>query len=658
MKKVKFGATLVWMKAQCAETEFIRRLMKAADEIDAVCVPIDNYGHILDDNFEATDKTANDLDFILSLHYDTPKLVDNFYYHALWNPPEIPLSRKDYDKIIDNYISNDDFLIYDNGSMNDHLKSILKDSPRYLENASSLMASFPESSIMPPNLNNPMLFYCGMNWDILSGKGRNEGVLKLLDRAKVIKIFGPNSTTNESWGGIHPWEGFECYQYPIPFDGFSLLNELNKCGVCLVLSSDAHRRAGAVTNRAFEACAAGAVMISDNNPGMRAIFGDAALYVEYNKTNPQDTFDQIMEKYNWILNHKYESEQLVKKAQEIFKKKCSLNLYLKNIIKNHDLRVKAVKDALYAKSDCSKVLVTYICQTDNTIDEINKVKYVIKNINNQCYNNIKLVIACDVKLVASLNNGIIDSCCKDIEVKPMEILDSGGNKVISDGLIINELRKINHDYFIMTNSVEIWFKDHVTTLVRTLEDDTKASFSSSAQFNTSNNNERYINTFQKVTQTEFYNSNMFQLYPYPGCFMFRASCHTIMPCYLLNCLDGHEHIAYVQLLVFNFGQYGCFSKRVSFGKSLLMEDKRNNVISFDREERYILGLSKFYIEQAVGNINNEKQIKDLITKVPLKSYLKMRCMKFIINKTSDDRWINHFALRKYREYESQYYNLW
>lgn len=85
------------------------------------CVPLSNFSQILDRKTQlATDEfaDADELDFVISTHYETHKTLDQFYYHALWNPPEIPLNLSDYDtRITSNYMMNDDFLIYDDGGM-------------------------------------------------------------------------------------------------------------------------------------------------------------------------------------------------------------------------------------------------------------------------------------------------------------------------------------------------------------------------------------------------------------------------------------------------------------------------------------------------------------------------------------------------------------
>ncbi|MBR3458765.1 MAG: HAD-IA family hydrolase, partial [Selenomonadaceae bacterium] len=338
-----FGVILTWPGDMSAELEVLNRIKQAARECGMICVPFDNHGHLLDDQGNRTRDfvDARNLDFVISMHYDSPKYLDAYYYFTIWNPPEIPLGVSDYGSVADRYISYDDYLIYDDGGMKNHLRSVLMNCPRDIEGASSLMASFPASAVMEPNLKDPKLFYCGMNWDVImkDGSGRNEGVMKLLDKEGVLRIFGPD--VNPAWHGIRPWEGYQCYQHPIPFDGFSILKELNDCGVCLVLSSDIHRRAGAVTNRAFEACAAGAVMISDDNPTMRKMFGDVALFIEFNRKDPQDTYTQILEKYQWILSHKKEAAEIARRAQKLFVEKYSLDVYLKNIVHRHAERFDA-----------------------------------------------------------------------------------------------------------------------------------------------------------------------------------------------------------------------------------------------------------------------------------------------------------------------------
>src|SRR5699024_9349902 len=103
------------------------------------------------------------------------------------------------------------------GGMADHLRCILMDKPRTLEGASSLTASFPEGCMLKPKLDDPKMFYCGMNWEcVVSNSNRHQGLFKLLDETGKVKFFGPDKV--KEWGGRRPWAGYKCYQYSIPFD--------------------------------------------------------------------------------------------------------------------------------------------------------------------------------------------------------------------------------------------------------------------------------------------------------------------------------------------------------------------------------------------------------------------------------------------------------
>ncbi|MDT1107470.1 glycosyltransferase family 1 protein, partial [Pseudomonas aeruginosa] len=75
-------------------------------------------------------------------------------------------------------------------------------------------------------------------------KGRFHEVLTRLDAQKMIRIYGP-----ELIQGVAPWEGFQTYSGELPFDGSSMLEAINSCGVCLALSSKAHQNSGIMSNR-------------------------------------------------------------------------------------------------------------------------------------------------------------------------------------------------------------------------------------------------------------------------------------------------------------------------------------------------------------------------------------------------------------------------
>ena len=599
----RFGLILTWPGDMSAEMEVLNRIEQAALDCGMECIPIDNYGHRLDSQGRKTDQfvSGKDLNFIISMHYESPKYLDAYYYFTIWNPPEIPLDVEHYGTISDRYLAFDDYLIYDDGGMKNHLKSILMNCQRDVDGASSLMASFPTSAAMNPNLKHPKLFYCGMNWDVLmgDGSGRNEGVMKLLDKEGVLKIFGPDA--NPAWGGIRPWEGYQCYQHPIPFDGFSILKELNDCGVCLVLSSDAHRRAGAVTNRAFEACAAGAVMISDDNPTMRKMFGDAALFIDFNRKNPEDTCKQILEKYRWILSHKKEATEIARRAQKLFIEKYSLDVYLKNIVHRHAERFDAVGRSLFAKEDKDIVLAAYVCGTNELEHGKKLAERVLGNVNHQLYKSILPVIAADASIAAALES-YCEKICASVQVVRLPLYDKFGARRLTDGQALAKIRNcFPHRYFILASAGETWFYDHVTTLVRTLEDHPKAALAYAGQIFSDVNGIKFTHEYEIMTEQKLLEENpeampWLRKYPFGGVFMFRAECHASLPDYLFDCTDGNEYLLYLHMLCLREKKEAAFSKRLTLGFNDHYMDERHQVLSVRQEKAFIWGLTRYDVQ--------------------------------------------------------------
>lgn len=601
-KKWRFGCISTWPGGLSAELEVLNRIKRAAEECDMECISIDNHGRIIKEDTTASDEfvDAHSLDFIISMHYHSPKYLDAYYYFTIWNPPEIPMGDSKYNEVVNAYLSFDDYLIYDDGPMVNHLRSILIDCPRTIEGSSCLMSSFPVSAAIEPKLDDPKLFYCGMNWDVLQdGKGRNESVMKLLDESGVIRIYGPDVV--EAWNGVRPWAGYKCYQYPIEFDGFSIVKEINKCGICLVLSSDMHRRSGAVTNRAFEACAAGAIIISDDNHTMRKMFGDSVLYISYNRNDARETYNQIIEKYKWILTHTDEALLMAKKAQEMFKEKYSLNRYLKDIVANHKSRLNTIKNDLYAVSEDKRVLVAYICGTKNISIAEKQIEEIASNINNQEYKNIILAVAVDDSISEEIKEYCQTFACL-VEVVQLEIFDKFGARYLTNGQILVRLRECcKHDYFMITKNGETWFRDHVSTLVRRFEDESDIYVAFSGQIYCSGKGYKAIHNYGEMQNEYLLDVNFAKpayglKYPYPGMFLFKQDCHRLLPSYLFDCVDGHECLLYLHFLSVKYKKKISFSKRLTCQFIDIKNEWENKVIPIGKEKNFIWSLTQYEAE--------------------------------------------------------------
>ncbi|MBQ6534344.1 MAG: hypothetical protein IJI37_04170, partial [Opitutales bacterium] len=184
--KIRIGIICTWpWGVKNAESEVINRMRVAAENIGAELVCITKEGFLVDGDCAKTDikidyKTLN---FVISMHYEDVKMTDVFHYHTLWNPPKITLQYDLYHLYAKNIASHDDYLIYDDGGMSDHLKTVLADRPRDLAGASSLTASFSKTAYIPAEIpESPVLFYCGMNWErFIGAQSRHGGLFKLLD---------------------------------------------------------------------------------------------------------------------------------------------------------------------------------------------------------------------------------------------------------------------------------------------------------------------------------------------------------------------------------------------------------------------------------------------------------------------------------------------
>lgn len=633
--KYTMGIVSPWPGDLCAETEVLSRMKVGAEDAGLGYIMLDNFGHVLDgETQKATEEYVKqeNLQYVVTTHYESEKTVDSFYYHTLWNPPEIPLNLPDYStRVTNNYLMNDDYLIYDFGGMSNHLKGILMNRPRTLEGASTLTASFPMSRMLQPKLEEPKLFYCGMNWEkVVSNSNRHEGLFKLLDETGKVKFFGPDKVA--AWGGLRPWEGYKCYQYSIPFDGFSILDEINQCGICLVLSSDIHRRAGAATNRTYEACAAGAVIISDDNEFMQHYFKDAALFIEYNKNNPKDTFDQIMEKYQWIVDHREEALEMARRAQQIFIEHFSVDNQMVKIANNHYSRFCTIEKDLFAKDEAKKVLVTYVVNTLDVDEAKKNCLKVIKNIKNQYYENIQLGVACDKRMeeeiIAYIRQNMLDAA-----VVSMQLFDHKGSKQYTDGQAIRILQNsIEHDYWINIFAHEIWYYDHITTLVRTMQEENAECAYAGRQHKDKLGHAR-VDFFDKIHLSTVFNMNWPDWLPVPGQMLFKTECDSEVPEFMLECLDGYEHYAYLGMIWIKNKRKIAFTRRMTSCWCAEDMDERNIVLKAEYQIRYIRDILRFDLpDGGLGGSESGKHeaMKQYMMGMPVKPWFKARWYNMLL----------------------------
>lgn len=311
----RFAVVKLWPEVKTAEDECIARLKLAAQALGAECVEIHADGSLLSAPQAKVSKT--NVDFVIHLHYDTPKRYDAFSFVALWNPIKF-YHEWGYSRCSRNLTTHDDFISCSSNAADDHVARLVRRTSTHLP-ARFYVYHSTADVIHAPSLGDGKLFYAGINWEALSGgKSRHQEVLKRLDKTGLLRIYGPTI-----FQGVRVWAGYESYVREIPFDGVSMIDEISKAGVALVLSSQAHKESELMSNRLFESVAAGALVICDENPFAKRFFGDSLLYID-SRAPVEQMFTDITRHLDWVRAHPDQALAMSAKAQDIFRQKFTL----------------------------------------------------------------------------------------------------------------------------------------------------------------------------------------------------------------------------------------------------------------------------------------------------------------------------------------------
>lgn len=247
------------------EFELLKRLQIACNNHNIGFFVIHNNNII--QNGELRGANINDIDTIhilcaISLHFNTPKTSKHYTLMTIWNPLQ--------------FHSN---ISWKNTFSVDGYLSAYSDN---IDNFVTTNTGKPIIGYLNPTICDPILdftfgkyicFYAGMNWSISYDTFRVNiyNLIKALDNSDtLLSIYGPKKS----------WMGYKCYQEEIPFDGYSIIQKIHDCGICLVLSSQPHINDSVSSCRIFEGLAAGVPIISDKNPFVQKWFGDNVLYID------------------------------------------------------------------------------------------------------------------------------------------------------------------------------------------------------------------------------------------------------------------------------------------------------------------------------------------------------------------------------------------
>ncbi len=391
----RFAIVKLWPEIKTAEDECIARLKIAAANLGLECIEIHADGRIVKD--PEVFITKKDVDFVFHLHYDTPKLYDAFSFVALWNPIQF-YHEWGYSRTSRNLLTHDDFLSCSSVPADDHVGRLIRRSSTHFPPLFSLYHSV-DDIVYPPSLGEQKLFYAGINWEALSGgSSRHQKLLKRLDKTGNLRIFGPTI-----FQGVRVWGGYESYVKEIPFDGISMIDEIAKVGISLVLSSKAHKESELMSNRLFESVAAGSLVICDENNFAKKFFGDSLLYID-SRRSVDKIFDDIKNHLVWANKNSDEALAMIEKSQRVFRQKFSLKNNLSDLYNGFTARKLELRQHHLPEDKAQIKVCLYMIISDYS-DSV--LKQHIDSVAVQEYKQFIPVLVVDKKL-ASKNRSCIE----------------------------------------------------------------------------------------------------------------------------------------------------------------------------------------------------------------------------------------------------------
>jgi glycosyltransferase involved in cell wall biosynthesis len=309
-----------WPDINNAEKECLIRFEYACKENNILYLLINNDGMIKNNNLYGININNIEkkyINAIISLHWDSPKNSDHYTINFLWNPIEF------YDKNNIQKILDYDAYVSCYSPIMDKFIELYSDKK---------IIGYVNHSLCTPILNYDFTsfkcFYVGINWELCTNKAtRYSRLLKLLDSNNLINIYGP-----KNFLGINIWEGYTSYSGEINFDGTSIIHEINKSGICLVLSSESHKNSQICSNRLFEGLAAGVPLICDNNPFIRKIFNNNVFYID--GIDEELSYHQIIDHINFIKNNIDIVKNKIEECRKIFLDKFLLSKQLNELFNN------------------------------------------------------------------------------------------------------------------------------------------------------------------------------------------------------------------------------------------------------------------------------------------------------------------------------------
>lgn len=470
--RATFAVILTWPDVKNAEYEVVQRLCIAASNIGARATVVDNDGYPIWSTFKNVDKSdpridRSEYDFVISLHFESPRLFDLYSYAALWNPSDFYFIFG-YEKSSMKLVSHNDALSCGSDLADNHALNLLRGLGRPVTDLPKLYHAPPEPYLRPNITEDAKLFYIGINWEKLGGpKGRHHDLLQSLEEDNLIAIYGP-----DLFQGGRPWEGFKTYQGPIPFDGKSVVKQLHEAGICLALSSKSHQQSGIMSNRLFEGLAAGAVVIANQHPIIEKYFSDCVYVIDDSHLEPRELSDLVRGIILEIRRNPQEGQRRAVIGQQRLAEIFSLERSLETLIDQHHDRTIRSKSIYNVPANQSITVVLVYTQTN-----CRDFKSILENVLRQSGVSIDLVCICDQRLAGELTTLLENEGAelRSVRVEAREFYSLAdfhtrtARRLCSTGSVLHSvLADIGTEYFALLGREDHWFSDHLASLVAAL----------------------------------------------------------------------------------------------------------------------------------------------------------------------------------------------
>lgn len=474
-----FAIIHTWPDLRNAEYEVVQRLLAAAANVGRPVILVDNGGSIVWASPELNLRRGQILpsdaaEFVLSLHFESPRTLDIYSYYAIWQPTEFYFDFG-YQRSIDRFSTHNDLLSCDSDIGDAHALNIYGALGRKpLAPLPKLFHMVAEPYLEPNISEDSKLFYIGINWERVGRpKGRFHDALVGLDEKGLTTIYGP-----ELIMGVAPWQGFKTYAGELPFDGHSVKRAINRAGICLALSSAQHKRTGIMSNRLFEGLAGGAAVIATPNPIIDKHFRDVVYLVD--DSRGEDVLGQMtLEAVREIRADTAEARRRVLEGQRILREICSLERSIEHLFENNGARKAHFEQTFLADAE-----VTVILMDDYAIPEL--IGKRLDEYRAQKRGTIDLHIVCDRAIAAELAGQGPGGAVRSLTIHGCDFNPTAGTldgiappRQRTGPVVWDILQSLTTPAFMIAGTNESVFTDHLASLAKALESDPAATMACS-----------------------------------------------------------------------------------------------------------------------------------------------------------------------------------